>query len=165
MQAFDPPANKKPKKSTTKKSSTEPKTLLQKEFPALAKLIRNEKNHISETEGKSLEQILGHKDFKEVKIMPEKEVLTEIEQVFVQAAFSILQGKGLQFSLPSRSKNNQEYVPEVNRLVLKTTVETVFVQNLFSFSVCNFLFVETKSLCLTYYFLEGLLVTLIHHGQ
>ena len=153
-------SNKKPKKSTTKKSSTEPKTLLQKEFPALAKLIRNEKNHISETEGKSLEQILGHKDFKEVKVMPEKEVLTEIEQVFVQAAFSILQGKGLQFSLPSRSKNNQEYVPEVNRLVLKTTVETMMKRNFAHSSESQKTAIMTRVLDLVYHVLkQGIHVT------
>ena len=61
--------------------------------------------------------------------MPE-EVLTEIEKVLVQAALSILQGKGLQFILPSRNKQNQEYVEEVNRLVLKTTAEAMMSETL-----------------------------------
>ena len=89
-----------------------------------------------------------------------KEVLTEIEQVFVQAAFSILQGKGLQFSLPSRSKNNQEYVPEVNRLVLKTTVETMMKRNFAHSSESQKTAIITRVLDLVYHVLkQGIHVT------
>ena len=132
----------------------------QQEFPALAALIEKEKEIISETEGKSLEEILGHNDFKEVKIMPEKEVLSEIEQIFVRAAFSILQGKGLQYTLPSRSKGNQKYVPEVNRLVLRTTAETMMNRNFAHVSESQKTAIMTRVLDLVYHVLkQGIHVT------
>ena len=112
------------------------------------------------TEGKTLQEILGHNDFKEVKVMPEREVLTEIEKVLVQAALSILQGKGLQFVLPSRNKQNQEYVEEVNRLVLKTTAETMMKRNFAHSSESKKSAIMTRVLDLVYHVLkQGIHVT------
>ena len=83
--------------------------------------------------------------------------------------FSILQGKGLQFSLPSRSKNNQEYVPEVNRLVLKTTVETMMKRNFAHSSESQKTAIMTRVLDLVYhYYFDNLkvfltVIVVVHH--
>lgn len=49
-------------------------------------------------------------------------VLDEIESAILLVAASILQGDGFSYSLPSRSKNNQLYVPELDRIVLKDSI-------------------------------------------
>lgn len=46
-------------------------------------------------------------------------VLDEIESAIFQAAVSILNGEGFSYSVPSRAKGNQLYVPELDRIVLK----------------------------------------------
>ncbi len=38
-----------------------------------------------------------------------------------QAAVSILKGQGFTYSVPSRAKGNQLYVPELDRIVLKVS--------------------------------------------
>mmetsp|Transcript_40442 Transcript_40442/g.114516 ORF Transcript_40442/g.114516 Transcript_40442/m.114516 type:complete len:426 (-) Transcript_40442:157-1434(-) len=48
-------------------------------------------------------------------------VLDEIEAVMFQIALSILEGDGYHFEMPTRSKANQMYVPELDRIVLKST--------------------------------------------
>lgn len=60
--------------------------------------------------------------FKEVVDKDTKAVLTDIERVIIMAAQSILEGKGFEFQLPSRSANNQQYIPELDRIVLKDSV-------------------------------------------
>uniref|UniRef100_A0A061R4D2 DNA topoisomerase 6 subunit A n=1 Tax=Tetraselmis sp. GSL018 TaxID=582737 RepID=A0A061R4D2_9CHLO len=47
-------------------------------------------------------------------------VLDEIEAVIFEVALSIVEGEGYQFCMPSRSKANQMYVPELDRIVLKS---------------------------------------------
>mmetsp|Transcript_7513 Transcript_7513/g.22212 ORF Transcript_7513/g.22212 Transcript_7513/m.22212 type:complete len:417 (-) Transcript_7513:1719-2969(-) len=46
-------------------------------------------------------------------------VLDEIESAIFQAAVTILNGQGFSYSVPSRAKGNQLYVPELDRIVLK----------------------------------------------
>jgi hypothetical protein len=46
-------------------------------------------------------------------------VLDEIEAAVYLVAKSILQGEGFGYDVPSRSKGNQIYVPELDRIVLK----------------------------------------------
>lgn len=46
-------------------------------------------------------------------------VLDEIESAIFQVAVSILAGQGFSYSVPSRAKGNQLYVPELDRIVLK----------------------------------------------
>eukprot|EP00798_Chlamydomonas_sp_ICE-L_P011429 gene11429-17115_t len=50
------------------------------------------------------------------------DVLDEIEAALYQAATSILQGEGFTYDIPSRSKINQMYVPELDRIVLKEQI-------------------------------------------
>ena len=49
-------------------------------------------------------------------------VLDEIESAIVLVAASIMQGDGFAYGVPSRSKTNQLYVPELDRIVLKDSV-------------------------------------------
>lgn len=46
-------------------------------------------------------------------------VLTEVEAAILIVASSILRGEGFNYTLPNRSKSNQLYVPELDRIVLK----------------------------------------------
>jgi meiotic recombination protein SPO11 len=50
-------------------------------------------------------------------------VLDEIEAVVFEIAMSILEGEGYAFEMPSRSKANQMYVPELDRIVLKSSTQ------------------------------------------
>lgn len=46
-------------------------------------------------------------------------VLDEVESTIYQVAQQILRGEGFTYGIPSRSKGNQIYVPELDRIVLK----------------------------------------------
>jgi len=58
------------------------------------------------------------KEIVEVSDLPTTRVLESIEAIAVRAAHSVLAGRGLTFSIPSRSSTNQVYVPELDRIVL-----------------------------------------------
>ena len=49
-------------------------------------------------------------------------VLDEIESSILKVAMSILQGDGFSYAVPNRTKTNQLYVPELDRIVLKDAV-------------------------------------------
>ncbi|KAI8112309.1 hypothetical protein M9434_003632 [Picochlorum sp. BPE23] len=49
-------------------------------------------------------------------------ILREIESSVLQVAYTILKGEGFTYALPNRSKANQLYVPELDRIVLKDSV-------------------------------------------
>ena len=51
-------------------------------------------------------------------------VLDEIEAAIIHVALSILQGEGFSYSIPSRTKGNQLYVPELDRIVLKDSTSS-----------------------------------------
>lgn len=46
-------------------------------------------------------------------------VLDEVESAIYEVARQILRGEGFSYGIPSRSKGNQIYVPELDRIVLK----------------------------------------------
>jgi meiotic recombination protein SPO11 len=49
-------------------------------------------------------------------------VLDEVEAAIYSVALQILKGDGFSFDIPSRSKGNQLYVPELDRIVLKDSM-------------------------------------------
>lgn len=48
--------------------------------------------------------------------------MDEVESAIYKAAVTILKGEGFSFGVPSRSKGNQLYVPELDRIVLKDSM-------------------------------------------
>jgi len=50
------------------------------------------------------------------------DVLEEVETAILMVATSILKGEGFSYNLPSRSKGNQLYIPELDRIVLKDSI-------------------------------------------
>mmetsp|Transcript_14114 Transcript_14114/g.42068 ORF Transcript_14114/g.42068 Transcript_14114/m.42068 type:complete len:406 (-) Transcript_14114:20-1237(-) len=54
-----------------------------------------------------------------VQDMPGEDVALAIEELFVACAESILAGKSYKFDVPSRAAGNQQYIPELDRIVLK----------------------------------------------
>ena len=46
-------------------------------------------------------------------------MLDEVECAIYQAAVSILNGDGFTYDIPSRGRANQQYIPELDRIVLK----------------------------------------------
>lgn len=67
---------------------------------------------------------LGIKGVRQVVEMEDEEVSDEIELMFLQIAGSILAGKGYQFDVPVRSDNNQQYIKQLDRIVLKTLTKS-----------------------------------------
>ena len=59
---------------------------------------------------------------KQVLELPSTQVVTELERTLINAALSILDGHGLSYVVPRRSAGNQEYVEELERIVLKDGV-------------------------------------------
>lgn len=55
----------------------------------------------------------------EVLELNSDQVLAELERIMLSAATSILEGRGLSYKVPRRSAGNQEYVEELERIVLK----------------------------------------------
>lgn len=60
----------------------------------------------------------------EVRELPPTSVMTAIEDIFAEAASSILAEQGFQFEVPNRTASNQLYVPELDRIVLKDKKST-----------------------------------------
>lgn len=60
--------------------------------------------------------------FREVVDKDADAVLDEVESAMFKAALSIMQGEGFSYDVPSRSKGNQIYVPELDRIVLKDSI-------------------------------------------
>ncbi|KNC52926.1 uncharacterized protein AMSG_12234 [Thecamonas trahens ATCC 50062] len=56
----------------------------------------------------------------EVAEMEDNEVVSAIEAMVLRMAHEILAEKGLTYEVPSRSSSNQQFVPELNRMVLKS---------------------------------------------
>ncbi|KAK9832167.1 hypothetical protein WJX74_001279 [Apatococcus lobatus] len=57
--------------------------------------------------------------FREVVEKDADAVLDEVEGAIYQAALSILNGEGFTYDIPSRGRANQQYIPELDRIVLK----------------------------------------------
>ncbi len=49
-------------------------------------------------------------------------MLDEIEAAIYSVALTIFKGEGFAFTVPSRTKTNQLYVPELDRIVLKESM-------------------------------------------
>ena len=57
--------------------------------------------------------------YREVVDLPGREVAAAIEQVMVAIAKNVLDGEGFGYSLPSRGANDQVYLDQLDRIVLK----------------------------------------------
>ena len=57
--------------------------------------------------------------YREVVDLPGREVAAAIEQVMVAVAKNVLDGEGFGYSLPSRGANDQVYLEQLDRIVLK----------------------------------------------
>lgn len=62
---------------------------------------------------------LGIDGVKEVAELGPEVVLREVETMVLQVASSIMAGQALGYDVPNRSSGNQQYVPELDRIVLK----------------------------------------------
>lgn len=71
---------------------------------------------------KTLKELNLPHSCREVVDKDAKAVLEEIESSILQVAYTILKGDGFTYSLPNRSKTNQLYVPELDRIVLKDSL-------------------------------------------
>ncbi len=49
-------------------------------------------------------------------------VLQEVEKMALAVASSMMAGQALEYKVPNRSSTNQQYVPELDRIVLKGKV-------------------------------------------
>lgn len=58
---------------------------------------------------------------REVVDKSEGSVLSEIEGSLLGVALTILRGAGFSYAVPNRSKGNQLFVPELDRIVLKAS--------------------------------------------
>jgi len=56
---------------------------------------------------------------KEVAMMDDDDARARIERLVIHTTHSILEGYGFSYDVPSRASNNQLYVPELDRIVLK----------------------------------------------
>ena len=57
--------------------------------------------------------------YREVMDRPETEIAAAIEQVMLAVAKSIMDGNGFAYQLPSRGQNDQVYIDQLDRIVLK----------------------------------------------
>ena len=69
-------------------------------------------------------QDLGMDNIREVRELQPQPVMREIEGIFAEAVQSILAGEGFSYDVPNRGAGNQEYIPELDRIVLKDKVST-----------------------------------------
>ena len=74
-------------------------------------------------------------------------VLDEIESSILKVAMSILQGDGFSYAVPNRTKTNQLYVPELDRIVLKDAVSQRHFANT---STCRKTVITTRILQLVH---------------
>ncbi len=62
----------------------------------------------------------GINDVTEVREMPVEQVRRSIELVVMRVAESILKGEAFGYNVPNRSSSNQSYIPELDRVVLRS---------------------------------------------
>ena len=65
---------------------------------------------------------LGITGVREVAELSADEVLDSIEEHLCSVAASVMGGEGFSFAVPSRAASNQEYIKELDRIVLRTKV-------------------------------------------
>lgn len=61
----------------------------------------------------------------QVREMNAAGVMDEIERIAVEAALSIIDGRGFGFRVPTRSSGNQKFVEELDRIVLGDKVKSM----------------------------------------
>ena len=66
---------------------------------------------------------LGLAEITEALEMEDEEVGFHIESEMIKIASTILKGQGFTFEIPSRSSSNQLYVPELDRIVLRSCMK------------------------------------------
>ena len=87
-----------------------------KKVEQLERAVKTQKEEIRTLKDLNLPSV------KEVVDKDANSVLDEIESSILKVATSILDGDGFTYSLPNRSKANQLYVPELDRIVLKDSL-------------------------------------------
>lgn len=92
------------------------------EMPLPVRRLR-EKMEQAEDKEISLEE-LGLHDITQVLEMSDAEVQVKIARLMIKVASSILDGNGLQYEFPTRTDSNMQYVPELDRIVLKSNTKT-----------------------------------------
>ena len=70
---------------------------------------------------KTLKDLNMEELYREVMDRPETEIAAAIEQVMLAVAKSIMDGNGFAYQLPSRGQNDQVYIDQLDRIVLKNT--------------------------------------------
>ena len=66
---------------------------------------------------------LGLAEITEALEMEDEEVGFHIEAEMIKIASTILKGHGFTFEIPSRASSNQLYVPELDRIVLRSCMK------------------------------------------
>ncbi|KJE92020.1 topoisomerase [Capsaspora owczarzaki ATCC 30864] len=92
-----------------------------------AAVVLQEVNKLAKAQQQSVKhratlEELGISDAREVAVMDDADVAQTIERIVIQAAQSILAGTGFSYDVPSRASSNQLYVPQLERIVLKSAV-------------------------------------------
>ncbi len=87
-----------------------------KKVEQLERAVKTQKEEIRTLKDLNLPSV------KEVVDKDANSVLDEIESSILKVATTILDGDGFTYSLPNRSKANQLYVPELDRIVLKDSL-------------------------------------------
>ena len=70
--------------------------------------------------------------YREVMDRPETEIAAAIEQVMLAVAKSIMDGNGFAYQLPSRGQNDQVYIDQLDRIVLKNKSTSAAFTNMSS---------------------------------
>lgn len=52
-----------------------------------------------------------------------EDIIEAVEREVLRVASEVLAGRGFHFDVPSRARSNQQYVPELDRIVLKDSIK------------------------------------------
>ena len=81
---------------------------------------------------KTLKDLNMEELYREVMDRPETEIAAAIEQVMLAVAKSIMDGNGFAYQLPSRGQNDQVYIDQLDRIVLKNKSTSAAFTNMSS---------------------------------
>ena len=81
---------------------------------------------------KTLKDLNMEELYREVVDRPETEIAAAIEQVMLAVAKSIMDGNGFAYQLPSRGQNDQVYIDQLDRIVLKNKSTSAAFTNMSS---------------------------------
>jgi meiotic recombination protein SPO11 len=85
-------------------------------------LVRRMRAEAAAAGGPKTLEDLGIKGVREVAELTAAEVLDGIEEQLCGVASTVLAGHGFSFAVPSRAAGNQEYIPQLDRIVLRSKV-------------------------------------------